>query len=96
MEEVIFLLYTIHLKLIKFHILDEVGALVVDIGHNTIRVGYGGEDCPKFDIPSAIGVWSDSINDIGEPQCKYNIGLTSIHVARSGLLFHTRYSKMYY
>ena len=27
--------------------LDEVGALVFDIGSCTSRVGYAGEDCPK-------------------------------------------------
>ncbi|KAG7160834.1 Actin-like protein 6B-like [Homarus americanus] len=31
---------------------DEVGALVFDPGHSSLRVGYAGEDSPKFDIPS--------------------------------------------
>ncbi|KAK4871505.1 hypothetical protein RN001_015629 [Aquatica leii] len=64
---------------------DEVGALVLDIGHNTVRAGYGGEDSPKLDIPTSIGVWTDSQDDVGEPQYKYNIGLTAIHVKRSGM-----------
>lgn len=58
----------------------------MDIGHNTVRAGYGGEDSPKLDIPSTIGVWTDSQDDIGEPQYKYNIGLTAIHVKRPGWL----------
>ncbi|KAK2538373.1 Actl6a [Columba guinea] len=35
---------------------DEVGALVFDIGSYTVRAGYAGEDCPKVDFPTAIGV----------------------------------------
>eukprot|EP00096_Caligus_rogercresseyi_P002992 TRINITY_DN1547_c0_g1_i1.p1 TRINITY_DN1547_c0_g1~~TRINITY_DN1547_c0_g1_i1.p1 ORF type:complete len:445 (-),score=148.46 TRINITY_DN1547_c0_g1_i1:117-1451(-) len=35
---------------------DEVGALVFDPGHYSFRVGYAGEDCPKAEIPSFVGV----------------------------------------
>ncbi|CAM9752092.1 actin-like protein 6B [Lethenteron reissneri] len=35
---------------------DEVGALVFDIGSYTVRAGYAGEDCPKADFPTALGV----------------------------------------
>ncbi|XP_048460552.1 actin-like protein 6A [Rhincodon typus] len=35
---------------------DEVGALVFDIGSYTVRAGYAGEDCPKADFPTAIGI----------------------------------------
>ncbi|XP_003412917.1 actin-like protein 6A [Loxodonta africana] len=35
---------------------DEVGALVFDIGSYTVRAGYAGEDCPKVDFPTAIGM----------------------------------------
>lgn len=34
---------------------DEVGALVFDPGHFSLRVGYAGEDCPKCEIPSVVG-----------------------------------------
>jgi len=34
---------------------DEVGALVFDPGHYSLRVGYAGEDCPKAEIPSFVG-----------------------------------------
>jgi actin-related protein len=34
---------------------DEVGALVFDPGHFSMRVGYAGEDCPKSEIPSVVG-----------------------------------------
>jgi actin-like protein 6B len=62
---------------------DEVGALVFDIGHNSTRAGFGGEDSPKLDIPSTIGVWLDSHDDV--TQKRYNIGITSINVRRSGI-----------
>ncbi|XP_061680631.1 actin-like protein 6A isoform X1 [Syngnathoides biaculeatus] len=38
---------------------DEVGALVFDIGSYTVRAGYAGEDCPKADFPTVIGVTLD-------------------------------------
>jgi actin-related protein len=41
-------------KFIPF--LDEVGALVIDMGSHTTRAGYAGEDMPKADFPSYAGV----------------------------------------
>lgn len=42
---------------------DEIGALVFDPGHHTLRVGYAQEDAPKAEIPSFVGVASrDSSN----------------------------------
>ncbi|TMS20077.1 Actin-like protein 6A [Larimichthys crocea] len=38
---------------------DEVGALVFDIGSYSVRAGYAGEDCPKADFPTVIGVTLD-------------------------------------
>jgi len=38
---------------------DEVGALVFDVGHWSFRAGYAGEDTPKADIPSSVGVSED-------------------------------------
>ena len=38
---------------------DEVGALVFDPGHFSMRVGYAGEDCPKSEIPSYVGTSLD-------------------------------------
>ncbi|XP_012673067.1 actin-like protein 6B [Clupea harengus] len=35
---------------------DEVGALVFDIGSFSTRAGYAGEDCPKADFPTSLGV----------------------------------------
>lgn len=31
----------------RFCFVDEVGAIVFDIGAHSIRAGYAGEDCPK-------------------------------------------------
>uniref|UniRef100_A0A7N6AKF4 Actin-like protein 6A n=1 Tax=Anabas testudineus TaxID=64144 RepID=A0A7N6AKF4_ANATE len=36
-----------------------VGALVFDIGSYSVRAGYAGEDCPKADFPTVIGVSLD-------------------------------------
>ena len=38
---------------------DEVGALVFDPGHSSLRVGCAGQDSPKFDMPSGVGVLED-------------------------------------
>ncbi|KAL3313251.1 Actin-like 6A [Cichlidogyrus casuarinus] len=35
---------------------DEVGALVLDIGSQSVRAGFAGEDTPKVDIPSYVAV----------------------------------------
>ena len=41
---------------------DEVGALVFDPGHYSLRVGYAGEDTPKTEIPSVVGISEDADN----------------------------------
>lgn len=35
---------------------DESSALVVDVGYDTTKAGYAGEDCPKVVFSSALGV----------------------------------------
>lgn len=35
---------------------DEIGALVFDPGHFSLRVGYAQEDAPKAEIPAVVGV----------------------------------------
>ena len=39
---------------------DEVEALVFDPGHYSLRVGYAGEDSPKTEIPSVVGISEDT------------------------------------
>lgn len=34
---------------------DEIGALVIDPGHHSLRVGYAQEDTPKAEIPAVVG-----------------------------------------
>lgn len=72
---------------------DEVGALVFDCGHYSFRGGYAGEDSPKTEMPSMVGVMTEMVesnamdidgqNSIS--QKKYFIDTTSIHTARKGM-----------
>lgn len=39
---------------------DEIGALVFDPGHHSLRVGYAQEDTPKAEIPAVVGVGPDT------------------------------------
>ena len=76
---------------------DEVGALVVDIGSHTVRAGYAGEETPKYDFPSHVGICEASTDeqtttmDVDESQIntsskkKYFFDLNSLRVPRSGL-----------
>lgn len=48
------------------HNLDEVSALVVDIGSSTLRAGYAGDDTPKAVIPTAYGYTTEPIEDGGD------------------------------
>ena len=41
---------------------DEVGALVFDAGHFSFRAGYAGEDMPKTEIPSMVGISEEHAN----------------------------------
>lgn len=59
--------------------LDEIGALVFDVGSNTVRVGYSGEEAPRFDIPTAVGIWKDSSDGM---RYKCNIGVVALHVKK--------------
>ncbi len=78
---------------------DEVGALVFDPGHFSMRVGYAGEDCPKSEIPSVVGVSnaadkkSDGAMDVdlkpGEAVAagkkKYHIDTVAVNFAKAGM-----------
>ncbi|KAI2803330.1 Actin-like 6A [Blomia tropicalis] len=39
---------------------DEVGAVVIDVGSYSCKVGYAGEDSPRSEIPTVIGVQDKS------------------------------------
>lgn len=71
---------------------DEVGALVFDFGHYSIRAGYAGEDTPKADIPTMVGVIEENASDAMEvdgnnvtSQKKHFIDTTSICVPHKGM-----------
>uniref|UniRef100_A0A1I8EF55 Actin n=1 Tax=Wuchereria bancrofti TaxID=6293 RepID=A0A1I8EF55_WUCBA len=69
---------------------DEVGALVFDPGSHTFRVGFAGEEFPKGDIPSQVGVREvlDEMDDTVDQSTQkakmkeYFIGRTFVNVAR--------------
>lgn len=48
---------------------DEIGALVFDPGHHSLRVGYAQEDTPKAEIPAVVGVAPDESFKV-EPEVK--------------------------
>lgn len=72
---------------------DEVGALVFDVGHHSFRAGYAGEDSPKAEIPSQVGVVTELVEnclmevDGQTPSSdkKYFIDTVSVNVPRKGM-----------
>lgn len=73
---------------------DEVGALVFDIGSFSIRAGYAGEDMPKAEFPSTVGVVEDVVDtpmqtddtnsSQPEKQKSYHFDTVNIKVPRKG------------
>lgn len=73
---------------------DEVGAIIFDVGHQSLRVGYGGEDTPKAEIPTTLGIWEDTIETPDGNQTvrkHYNIDVTAIQVRKKGMVFHSSF-----
>ncbi|KAI5634694.1 actin domain-containing protein [Phthorimaea operculella] len=84
---------------------DEIGALVFDPGHHSLRVGYAQEDTPKADIPAVVGV--GPATHVPEPEEKvpdgnvtqsgnktgsdirHYIDVTELHVPRPGMEVQT-------
>ncbi|XP_069738671.1 actin-like protein 6B [Phaenicophaeus curvirostris] len=71
---------------------DEVGALVFDIGSFSVRAGYAGEDCPKADFPTTVGVLSPeevALELDGDKDKKagkvFYIDTNALHVAREAM-----------
>ena len=74
---------------------DEVGALVFDPGHYSLRVGYAGEDCPKGEIPAVVGVSAEDAPEAAKmevdgapaPQAKkkYHVDTTALAYAKKGM-----------
>lgn len=56
---------------------DEIGALVFDPGHHSLRVGYAQEDTPKSEIPAVVGVGpNNSPNGVSDPEVKQDNNVT--------------------
>ncbi|WAR01135.1 ACL6A-like protein, partial [Mya arenaria] len=74
---------------------DEVGAIVLDLGGYSVRAGYAGEDTPKAEIPSSVGVLEDAevameTDEIKkEAGRKYFIDTNSLRVPRKGMEVQT-------
>ncbi|CAH1156110.1 unnamed protein product [Phaedon cochleariae] len=80
---------------------DEIGALVFDPGHHSLRVGYAQEDTPKAEIPAVVGVASDDVKT--EPEIKpeennvsstpssnkYYIDTTFLHLPKPNMELHS-------
>lgn len=67
---------------------DEVGAIVIDIGHNSTRVGFAGEDTPRADIPSVVGVIENKTTESeGKENIekKYFLDTTAINAVRENM-----------
>lgn len=47
-------------------VLDDVSALVLDIGSHTVRAGYAGDDSPKVIFPSSYGYRDDMVPSASE------------------------------
>uniref|UniRef100_A0A6I8P8W7 Actin-like protein 6B n=1 Tax=Ornithorhynchus anatinus TaxID=9258 RepID=A0A6I8P8W7_ORNAN len=70
---------------------DEVGALVFDIGSFSVRAGYAGEDCPKADFPTTVGLLAPEegggLELEGDKEKKgktFHIDTNALHVPRDG------------
>lgn len=76
---------------------DEVGGIVFDIGAHSVRAGYAGEDCPKYDVPTFVGTLDEGTKDeIMQtdvpseekpklPEKKYFIDTNSIHLPKENM-----------
>jgi len=76
---------------------DEIGAIVFDLGSQSIRIGAAQDDAPKWEIPSMVGILNDGTPDTSvlEPgaksgnringNTKYFTDVTSLCVPRKGI-----------
>ena len=66
---------------------DEVSAIVMDLGSSCTKSGYAGEDCPKFVIPSSVGIMAgeESAAQEGKPKRTFHVGTNALSVPRAGM-----------
>lgn len=55
---------------------DEIGALVFDPGHHSLRVGYAQEDTPKAEIPAIVGVAPHDSGSVNLDESKTDNNIT--------------------
>lgn len=79
------------------------GALVFDLGSQSFRIGYAGDEYPRVDIPSWVGVSHDGaptagplergdgegnrINKGGGSTSQYSVDVTRLRVPRPGTVY---------
>jgi len=61
---------------------DEVSAIVVDMGTTCTKAGFAGEDCPKFVIPSSVGVLG---GEEAADKAEYRVGSNALSVRVDGM-----------
>jgi len=71
---------------------DEVGALVFDPGHFSLKVGYAGEDCPKAELPSYVGTSPDNsagesmdTGDVKESSKKFHVDTAQLNFPKEDM-----------
>ena len=57
---------------------DEVSAIVIDVGADSTKAGYAGEDTPKTVFSSAVGI---ALGD----DCSKTYSVDELHVPKPGL-----------
>lgn len=75
---------------------DEIGALVFDPGHHSLRVGYAQEDTPKAEIPAIVGVApNDAPNlDVEDKKPDNNITQSPHGMTLKIYFYKTKYFKI--
>ena len=66
---------------------DEVSAIVMDMGSSCTKSGYAGEDCPKFVIPTTVGVTGgeEAAAQEGASKRTFHVGTNALSVPREGM-----------
>ena len=58
---------------------DETGALIGDFGSHSIKLGFGGEDVPKVEMPSAVAASIAAANESAGEAKAYACGTVALH-----------------
>lgn len=60
----LFMFQAIFIPVCVVILLDEVSAIVVDLGSHTCKAGYAGEDAPKAVFPSVCALFSINLERV--------------------------------